>query len=58
VDGATYRQRENESDRFRALIGLSQNLNLDIQLTKHKSDRLTLSTNAYLTPDAQRVYSG
>lgn len=53
----TYTLRENDSDRFRATIELSQNLNLDVQLTSQKPDRVVLLTNAYLGPDDQRAYS-
>jgi hypothetical protein len=35
---------------------LSQNLDLNIQLTSLRPSRLTLSTNAYLAPDDQRAY--
>ncbi len=56
VEGLTYRLKQNDSDRFRATVELSQNLDLDIQLTNHRPDRLTLSTSAYLAPDDQRAY--
>jgi hypothetical protein len=56
VEGVAYRPKENDSGRFRATINLSQNLNLDIQLSSHRPDCLILSTNAYLTPDDQRAY--
>jgi hypothetical protein len=36
---------------------LSQNLNLDIQLTSERPDCVTLLTHAYLAPDDQRAYS-
>jgi hypothetical protein len=35
---------------------LSQNLDLNIQLTSLRHSRLTLSTNAYLAHDDQRAY--
>jgi hypothetical protein len=53
----TYKLKENDSDRFRATIELSQNLNLDVQLTSQRPDRVMLLTNAYLGPDDQRAYS-
>jgi hypothetical protein len=52
-----YTPKENDSDRFRATIELSQDLNLDVQLTSQRPDRITLLTNAYLGPDDQRAYS-
>jgi len=56
VEGVAYRPKENDSGRFRATINLSQNLNLDIQLSSHRPNCLILSTNAYLAPDDQRAY--
>jgi hypothetical protein len=53
----TFSPKENDSDRFRATIELSQNLNLEIQLTSQRPDRVMLLTNAYLAPDDQRAYS-
>jgi hypothetical protein len=53
----TFSLKENDSDRFRATIELSQNLNLEIQLTSQRPDRVMLLTNAYLAPDDQRAYS-
>ena len=35
---------------------MSQNLDLNIQLTSLRPSRLTLSTNAYLAPDDQRAF--
>jgi len=55
AEGVAYRPKENDSSSFRATINLSQNLNLDIQLSRHRPDRLILSTNAYLAPDDQRA---
>jgi hypothetical protein len=52
-----YTLKENDSDMFRATIELSQNLNLDVQLTSQRPDRVMLLTNAYLGPDDQRAYS-
>jgi hypothetical protein len=57
VEGLAYTLKENDSDKFRAIIELSQNLNLDIQLTSERPDRVTLLTHAYLAPDDQRAYS-
>jgi hypothetical protein len=57
VEALSYTLREKDSDRFRATIELSQNLNLDIQLTSQRPDRVTLLTHAYLGPDDQRAYS-
>jgi hypothetical protein len=57
VEEVVYTLKENDSDRFRATIELSHNLNLDIQLTSQRPDRVTLLTNAYLGPDDQRAYS-
>ena len=56
VESIAYTLKENDSDRFRATIELSQNLNLDIQLTSQRPDRVTLFTHAYLRPDDQRAY--
>ena len=56
AEGVAYRPKENDSSSFRATINLSQNLNLNIQLSRHRPDRLILSTNAYLAPDDQRAY--
>jgi hypothetical protein len=56
VDGLAYTLKENDSDKFRATIELSQNLNLDIQLTTERPDRVTLLIHAYLAPDDQRAY--
>jgi hypothetical protein len=53
----TFSLKENDSDRFRATVELSQNLNLEIQLTSQRPDRVMLLTNAYLAPDDQRAYS-
>lgn len=52
-----YTLKENDSDRFRATIELSHNLNLDVQLSSQRPDRVMLLTNAYLGPDDQRAYS-
>ena len=52
-----YTLKKNDSDMFRATIELSQNLNLDVQLTSQRPDRVMLLTNAYLGPDDQRAYS-
>jgi hypothetical protein len=57
VEGLAYTLKENDSDKFRAIIELSQNLNLDIQLTSERPDRVTLLTPAYLAADDQRAYS-
>jgi hypothetical protein len=57
VEPLAYTLKENDSDRFRATIQLSQNLNLDIQLTSQKPDRVMLLTHAYLGPDDRRAYS-
>ena len=57
VEALSYTLKENGSDRFRATIELSKNLNLDIQLTSQRPDRVTLFTHAYLGPDDQRAYS-
>jgi hypothetical protein len=57
VEALAYTLKENDSDRFWATIQLSQNLNLDIQLTSQKPDRVMLLTHAYLGPDDQRAYS-
>jgi hypothetical protein len=57
VEALAYTLKENDSDRFRATIELSQNLNLDIHLTSERPDRVTLLTHAYLGPDDQRAYS-
>jgi hypothetical protein len=57
VEALAYTIKENDSDRFRLTIELSQNLNLDIQLTSQRPDRVTLLTHAYLGPDDQRAYS-
>ena len=51
-----YMLKENDSEKFRATIQLSQSLNLDIQLTSERSERITLLTHAYLAPDDQRAY--
>jgi hypothetical protein len=56
VEGLAHTLKENDSDKFRATIELSQNLNLDIQLTSERPDRVTLLTHAYLAPDDQRAY--
>jgi hypothetical protein len=48
VEGLAYTLKENDSDKFRATIELSQNLNLEIQLTSERPDRVTLLTHAYL----------
>lgn len=52
-----YTLKENDSDRFRATIELSHNLNLDVQLSSQRPDRVMLLTNAYLGPDDQRAHS-
>lgn len=57
VETLAYTLKENDSDRFRATTELSQNLDLDIQLTSQRPDRVTLLTHAYLGPDDQRDYS-
>ncbi len=57
VEPLAYTLKENDSDRFWATIQLSQNLNLDIQLTTQKPDCILLLTHAYLGPDDQRAYS-
>jgi hypothetical protein len=57
VETLAYTLKENDSERFRATIELSQNLNLDIQLTSQRPDCITLLTHAYLGPDDQRAYS-
>lgn len=54
--GLAYRLRKNDSGTFSTIARLSQNLDLNIQLTSLRPSRLTLSTNAYLAPDAQRAY--
>lgn len=56
LEALSYTLKENDSDRFRATIELSKNLNLDIQLTSQRPDRVTLFTHAYLRPDDQRAY--
>lgn len=45
-----------DSDTTSTIERLSQNLDLNIQLTSLRPSRLTLSTNAYLAPDDQRAY--
>ncbi len=57
VESLAYTLKENDSDRFWATIQLSQNLNVDIQLTTQKPDCVLLLTHAYLGPDDQRAYS-
>ena len=56
IEGVDYRLKENDSATFRTRVMLSQNLDLNIQLTSSRPSRLTLSTNAYLAPDDQRAY--
>ena len=57
VEPLAYTLKENDSDRFWATIQLSQNLNLDIQLTTQKPDCILLLTHAYFGADDQRAYS-
>lgn len=57
VEALAYTLKENDSDRFRVRIELSQNLNIDIQLTRQRPDRVMLLTHAYLGPADQRAYS-
>lgn len=57
VEALAYTLKENDPDRFWATIQLSQNLNLDIQLTSQKPDCVMFLTHAYLGPDDQRAYS-
>jgi hypothetical protein len=56
VEGVAYILKENDSEKFRATIELSPSLNLDIQLTSERSERITLLTRAYLAPDDQRAF--
>ena len=57
AEALSYKLKENDSERFRATIELNQNLDLDIQLTSQRPDRVMLLTQAYLGPDDQRAYS-
>ncbi len=57
VEALPYALKENGSEMFRVTIELNQNLNLEIQLTSQRPDRITLLTHAYLGPDDQRAYS-
>jgi hypothetical protein len=56
AEGVAYILKEDDSEKFRATIELSQSLNLEIQLTSERSERITLLTRAYLTPDDQRAF--
>lgn len=56
IEGWAYRIKQNDSDTISTIVRLSQNLDLNIQLTSLRPSRLTLSTNAYLAPDDQRAY--
>ncbi len=56
IGGVAYRLKQNDSDTFRTIVRLSQNLDLNIQLTSLRPSRLTLSTDAYLAPDDQIAY--
>jgi len=57
VEALSYTLKENNSDKFRATIELNQSLDLDIQLTSQRPDRVMLFTHAYLAPNDQRAYS-
>lgn len=57
AEALSYKLKENDSERFRATIELNQNLDLDIQLTSQRPDRVMLLTQAYLAPDDQKAYS-
>jgi hypothetical protein len=57
VESLAYTIKENDSDRFWVTIQLSQNLNVDIQLTTQKPDCVLLLTHVYLGPNDQRAYS-
>ena len=46
VESLAYTLKENDSDRFWVTIQLSQNLNVDIQLTTQKPDCVLLLTHA------------
>ena len=48
VEGLAYTLKENDSVKFRATIELSQNLNLDIQLTSERPDCVTLLTHMHI----------
>ena len=58
VEALAYTLKENDSDRFRVRIELSQNLNIDIQSTRQRPDRVMLLTHTYLGPADQRAYPG
>jgi hypothetical protein len=47
IEGVAYRIKYNDSDTISTIVRLSQNRDLNIQLTSLRPSRLTLSTNAY-----------